>query len=121
MIKISLDEAYVFDILSILDLKTTKNSDPEIVSKNLKNYLNLSDEIISQIGLEKYNEIINSEEYKNLFTQNSRTFDLVDESRNDTGLAKIVLEANNVRFDCKNALQRKFFNVELSEVKMNVK
>ena len=121
MIKISLDEAYVFDILSILDLKTTKNSDEDFVRKNLKNFLNLSNEIIEQIGQEKYDEIINSDEYKNLFMQNSRTFDLVDESRTDTGLAKIVLEANNVRYDCKNALQKRFFNVELSEVKMNVK
>jgi hypothetical protein len=48
---------------------------------------------------------------------NQRVFDLIDESKNDTGLAKITDDANYQRHVVKMALQNKFFNSELTEVK----
>jgi hypothetical protein len=48
---------------------------------------------------------------------NQKVFDLIDESKNDTGLAKITDDANYDRHVKKMALQKKFFNNDLTEFK----
>jgi hypothetical protein len=44
-------------------------------------------------------------------------FELIDQSKSDTGLAKITDDANYDRHIAKMELQKKFFNNELTEVK----
>jgi hypothetical protein len=118
MIKISLDEAYVFDLLSILDLKRTKSVGKEDNQKHIENYNTLHDEISEQISDIKMLEIIKSEEYKDLVDINSKVFDLVDLGKDQEGLAKITAMANYDRFILKNKLQKKFFKNPLKEAKI---
>jgi len=118
MIKISLDEAYVFDLLSILDLKRAKSVGKEDNQKHIENYNTLHDEISEQISDIKMLEIIKSQEYKDLLDINSKVFDLVDLGKDQEGLAKTTAMANYDRFILKNKLQKKFFQNPLKEVKI---
>lgn len=116
MIKISLDEAYVFDMLSVLDVKLKKLSDEKLEVTKYK-YNLLKQEILSQINEEKFFQIISSLEYQKMIEANQYVFDLVDLSKNDDGLAKITDNANFERHIAKMALQKRFFDSDLTEVK----
>jgi hypothetical protein len=116
MLKISLDEAYVFDMLSVFDVKI-KNLDGEKLAKTLEKYSDMIEEVVDQIGKDKYEAIVSSTEYKDMVDANQKVFDLIDESKNDTGLAKVTDDANYDRHVKKMALQKKFFNNDLTEFK----
>jgi hypothetical protein len=116
MLKINLDEAYVFDMLSVFDVKI-KNLDGEKLAKTIEKYSDMREEVIEQIGEDKYREITASLEYQKMVYANQRVFELIDESKNDTGLAKITDDANYERHVAKMALQKRFFDTELTEVK----
>jgi hypothetical protein len=116
MLKISLDEAYVFDMLSVFDVKI-KKLDGEKLLKTIEKYSNMAEEVIDGIGKDKYEEIIASKEYLAMVKANMRVFELIDESKNDDGLAKITDDANYDRHIAKMALQNRFFENELTEVK----
>ena len=118
MIKISLDEAYVFDLLSILDLKRNKSAKKEDNQKHIENYNILYDEISEQITDIKMHQIIKSKEYKDLIDINTKVFDLVDLGKEQEGLTRITAMANYDRFILKNKLQKKFFKNPLKEVKI---
>lgn len=120
MIKLSLDEGYVFDILSILHVKMKKASNDNL-NKVSSSFKAMEIEIISQIGEKKYAEVISSQEYNNLFKANEKTFNLVDKVKQDNGLAKEVDDANYERYLCKIDLQKKFFNNQISEIKIGYK
>ena len=55
MITISLDESYVFDILSIYQVKKIKSPDNPV---HFDNFNRLHSEIEAQIGTDKINEIL---------------------------------------------------------------
>ena len=112
MIKISVDEAYAFDYMSILDIKLEMNDSVTNIFNVIKN------DLINQIGLEKFNEVVTSEEYKNLKHSNKITFDAVDKAKTDEVLASFVDMCNYERMLCKKKLQDKFFNDKLSELKI---
>lgn len=116
MLKINLDEAYVFDMLSVFDVKI-KNLDGEKLAKTIEKYSDMREEVIEQIGEDKYSEITSSLEYQKMVYANQRVFELIDESKNDIGLAKITDDANYERHVAKMALQKRFFDTELTEVK----
>ena len=116
MIKIDLDEAYVFDMLSVFEVKI-KNLTGEKLSLTLQKYSDMVEEVVEQIGQAKYDLIISSEEFAKMIVANQRVFELIDQSKNDTGLAKITDDANYERHIAKIALQNKFFDNELTEVK----
>lgn len=116
MLKISLDEAYVFDMLSVFDVKM-KNLDGEKLLKTIEKYSDMVEEVVEQIGKEKFDQISQSLEYQKMVFANQKVFELIDESKNDTGLAKITDDANYERHIAKMALQKRFFNSELTEVK----
>lgn len=114
MLTIKVDEAEVFDRLSILLVKSKKN--PSI--KNSQNYHSLANEIKEQIGLEKMQEVLNSQVFWNLWEANEKVFNGVDLAKMDL-IASSELDARNYkRFLFKQELQRKFFNGELNEVKL---
>jgi hypothetical protein len=117
MIKISLDEGYVFDILSILQIKMSKTS-PDNLQKISSSFWSMKEEILKEIGQENFQKIISSQEYDDLLQANLLTFNLVDEVKHDDGLAKQVDKANYQRYLCKTNLQKKFFNNQVSEVKI---
>jgi uncharacterized membrane-anchored protein YjiN (DUF445 family) len=118
MIKISLDEGFVFDLLSINEVKLLYVKDPQKLQTIKKARECIVDEIVKQIGLEKFETIVNSIEYKSLFEANRKTFELVDEVKNDRGLAKRVDESNYYRYTCKSELQKSFFNEPITETKI---
>ena len=118
MIKLSLDEGFVFDILSINEVKLLYVKDPQKLQTIKKARDGIIDEIVDQIGLEKFETIINSVEYKSLFAANRKTFELVDEVKSDHGLAKRVDDSNYHRYTCKSDLQKKFFNEPITETKI---
>jgi hypothetical protein len=118
MINISLDEGYVFDILSILDLKTNKTSG-QIKDKVITNFLKTSQQIKGQIGESLFNTIICSDEYKELYNANKIVFELVDKAKNDSVKASEVDIQNYERYLKKTRLQNKFFNSEVQEIKIN--
>jgi hypothetical protein len=117
MIKIPLDEGYVFDIFSIYEVKISKSSSFDKEKLNL--YLDfIKSEIINQIGSDLFNKIYYSEEYKLLKQANEETFALVDKAKLHEGLAKEIDTSNYNRYKKKTMLQKKFFNNEIKEVKI---
>lgn len=116
MLKISLDESYVFDILSIYEIKINKSTGEkqEILTKS---YKLLENEIISQIGYDKYNQVKSSNEYDLLRISNSNVFDLVDRAH-ESELSKITADANYERYLHKISIQSKFFETKHTEVKL---
>ena len=112
MIKISVDEGYAFDFLSILHLKNElRNNLHEVISQ-------CETDIKSDIGEEKFNLIINSKEFAELFAANKKTFDLVDLAKEDKCTAKEVDLSNYNRYIAKYNLQNKFFNSNVTECKI---
>jgi hypothetical protein len=95
MVKISVDEGYAFDILSIYE------------------------ELKAQLGQEKLSEIINSSEYDELYTENQTTFVLVDAIRasDENSIGKDIDLNNLRRFECKRKLHNKFFDSQMLETK----
>lgn len=112
MIKITVDEAYAFDYYSILELKNQNGSQVDHIINVIKS------DLIEQIGLEKFNLIIESEEYSRLYTSNKKTFEAVDKAKTDEVLASYVDECNYLRMIHKRELQNKFFSSSLSEIKL---
>jgi hypothetical protein len=116
MIKITVDEGAAFDALSILDVKYESGKDAMLISAN---WHLLRNEIVAQIGEEKFNTIVESAEYKNLVRKNRETFHLVDEiGESGEGLAKRAHSANMERYEAKKKLQKTFFTGKLREVKL---
>lgn len=116
MLKISLDEAYVFDMLSVFDVKLEKLDGEKLLKTKHKHQIMIN-EVIEQIGHLKFISIINSQEYLDMIEANKKVFELIDLSKDDDGLAKITDDANYDRHVKKMSLQNKFFDSELTEVK----
>ena len=116
MLKISLDEAYVFDMLAVFEVKLKKLTGEKLLMTS-QAYSDMVEEVIQQIGIDKYNEITKSSEFKNMIDINMKIFELIDEIQNDTGLAKITDDANIERHIAKKIFQKTFFETELTEVK----
>ena len=116
MLKISLDESYVFDLLSIYEVKLQKSNGTNSEKLN-KSYTTLSNEIVDQIGITKFDEVKQSVEYKQLFDTNALVFDLVDRAH-ESELSTMTADANYDRYLKKVSIQEKFFKTEYSEVKL---
>jgi hypothetical protein len=112
MIKLTVDEAYAFDYYSILELKF-KNS---FISEDILNIT--KNDLINDLGEILVNEILNSNEYKNLLESNQITFNAVDKAKEDLVAASYVDKCNYNRMLSKKALQNKFFTTKLSETKI---
>lgn len=114
MIKISVDAAFAFDMLAILLVKSKKLNNIQ----NAQNYFAFASEIKDQIGVDKMQEVLNSQEFADLREINSEVFDLVDKAKDDSCLASDVDKGNYQRYLAKKALQQKFFGGELKETKI---
>jgi hypothetical protein len=112
MINLKVDEAYAFDYLSILDIKKSLNKDCHNAWQKCFDYIQ------EQIDENRMNEIIQSDEYKNMVDTNKLTFDAVEKARYGKGItAKEVDDINMVRHKRKLELQKKFFDNILTEYK----
>jgi hypothetical protein len=113
MLKLTVEEGYAYDYLSILQIKFDK-----LKTENSKTlFLNCSIDLKNQIGEEAHNKIINSIEYKDLCTSNENTFYCVEQARYGNISSKEVDEANMQRYINKTKLQKKFFNTTSLEEK----
>jgi len=117
MIKLSLDESFCFDLLSITEVKLYK-SKGEDIKKLLDQFGNYCDEIIAQIGLSLFEEIRFSSEYKNLYKTNLQLFELIDYCKTNEVEFKEADDMNYNRFKFKNEIQKKFFGKENTEIKL---
>lgn len=117
MIKISIDEGFAFDVLSISQVKLEKCNN-SLLKKLNDNFEKLKSEISNEIGEDKLLSILGSEEYQSLKDANQYVFELVDKTKLDNGLAREVDESNYNRYLKKINLQRKFFNNPVTEVKI---
>ena len=115
MIKLTIDEAAAYDILSIMAIKAG-------VDKTLLwQLVRIADEIVEQVTFEKHEAIVTSPEYLTLRAANQRVFDLIDgiKTRGEQlGDAKAIDDANYARFLAKKALQAKWFDNPLTERKL---
>lgn len=119
MIKISVDEAYAFDMLSILQIKAGKSD------KDLYNYAGFLRDIYKELPKNVVNAVLASNEYTVMIEANQAVFDLVERVvteqayavPEDWVAALTVHNANMKRFYAKKALQEKFFEENLTELK----
>lgn len=112
MIDICVDEAYAFDYYAIMELKFHKGAIPEFLLKKIEY------KITKQLGVELFQTIIESPEYKNLYEANVNTFDAVDKAKTNQVTAQEVDRTNYERMLAKKALQSKFFENVLLEQKI---
>lgn len=116
MINLPVDEAYAFDYLTILKIKSDVNSQNPALSDAYEHCLTA---LRDQLG-QSVETILSSPEYHQLLQSNRLTFDAVDRARNgDSITAKEVDDCNMERFRCKMALQQRFFNGGLVETKIS--
>ena len=118
MINLAVSEAYAFDYLAILQIKC--EIDPK---KNFANYAGCVTRIIDEVNdNDKWNEVMNSVCYKNLYEANRKIFEAVEDAKEDGVLASYVDRCNYERFLAKKALQEKFFPEEkFNEKKLGYK
>jgi len=112
MISLQVDEAYAFDYLSILEVKKQKSS--SAIEAWSKCYIHLQ----KQFDSEKWLSMIYSEEYRNMIKANELTFDAVDKAKNNEVTAQYVDHCNYQRHTAKQSFQKRFFNSNLSELKI---
>lgn len=108
MVSILVDEAYAYDYLAILQIKGTSPNYHSTISNCLE----------AQVGGHLHFEILESEEFRNLLDANQKTFEAVELARYWEISAKEVDNCNMIRYNCKNALQQKFFpSKQIAETK----
>jgi hypothetical protein len=112
MIKITVDEAYAFDYYSILHLKYNNGY------LSLETLQIAKNDLIENLGNEIAETILASDEYKEVYEANKLTFDAVDKAKDDSVPASYVDKCNYKRMLAKKELQSKFFNTNLSEIKI---
>lgn len=115
MINIQVDESYAFDYLSILQIKS--ELDIESVVK-LDNYINCLKFLRNQMDEKLFLSIMDSDEYRACCSANLETFKAVDHAKDDSVTASFVDRANYKRHIAKQNLQKKFFNSDLTEIKI---
>lgn len=111
MINLLVDEAYAFDYLSILEIKMSK------FPEQGKKFRDCLIQLLHEIQPQSIMDILESQEYHNLRRANEKTFNAVDKARYGEITAKEVDECNMERYHAKVALQKKFFNTEVTEYK----
>ena len=114
----SKDAGAWFDEMSVMNIKVNISKDHASRENSKNNFTRLAKEIQAQIGESKLQEILASDEYQNLYESNLFVFNLVEKVKSDNGLARDVDLGNYDRFLKKAELQKKFFETDLTEVKI---
>lgn len=102
------DFAYLFDVLSTLELKNHKKLIRYAVVDEFKQIL------IPQLGKVLFVEIMQSQEYQDLYAANELTFNMVEKADAGEVTQKMVHETNKLRYRAKQALQKKFFGSNMT-------
>lgn len=112
MIELTVDEAYAFDFLSILKVKSNRRREA------MPAYEDCRINLMRQLGERKFIEVECSTDYLNLIQANSTLFDAIDLVKLNKATANDLDELNYKRFLLKKALQKKFFENEVQEIKI---
>jgi len=116
MINILVDEAYAFDYLTILYIKSEKNN---FLGQPFDNWKRCYDYLKIQINNDNlWNDIIYSQEFKNMELANLNTFNAVDKAKTNEVTAQYVDFCNYQRHLAKEKFQNKFFPQKLTETKL---
>ena len=115
MITLIVDESYAFDYMAILEVKYKMDPDNKDKQANLTA---CKAHIREQVGIDLYNIIVHSDEYRECFNANKETFLAVDDAKKDKVKASYVDKCNYRRFQAKNKLQEKFFSDKITEIKI---
>lgn len=116
MINIEVDEAYAFDFLSILYIKSGKNN---FSGQPFDNWKRCYDYLKNQINNNQlWNKIMSSQEYKNIEALNLKTFDAVEKAKSNEVTAQYVDKCNYERYVAKREFQNKFFPNQITENKI---
>ena len=102
---IAVDIGYVFDMISIYDVKRARAPSDQ----SRLNYYNAVDHLLPQIGEGLLFTVLRSFEYKHLYRVNDELFTLVDLAKTDLVKASEVDAGVYRRFLAKRALQERFF------------
>lgn len=106
------DWAYIFDTLSILWVKQVRLGGQEEALSDFVSH------VAAQLGYDLYWQVFGSVEYKAVRQANEALFDGVEQVRHGAGMsAKDFDDLNQARHRAKQALQRRFWGGELTEVK----
>lgn len=112
MIFVWVDEAYAFDMLSILELKMGRTPEDTL------NYTQFLKSMVAQLGADQTRNIVTSEEYSYLCNANQRVFDLIEQVVSGHDMSALAVhEANMERFVGKQKLQQAHFKQALLERK----
>jgi hypothetical protein len=119
MIMIEVDEACAFDMLSILQIKSSKSD------ADLNNYTIFLTGIYDELPSNVVNAVLKSKEYTVMVDANQKVFNLIEQVvkeqefaiPDDWVTAITVHNANMKRYYAKKALQEKFFEENLTELK----
>jgi len=114
MINLSTSEGNAFDILSILQVKAKRFP----TEKNTLNYFDCLDEIKSQMDGQLFFRVLNSQEYKDLYSCNNQCFEAVDAVKDDSIPGSVIDKLNHNRFLLKQNIQKIFFGGYLQEQKI---
>lgn len=121
MISIQVQEAEVFDRLSILEVKYNKTNNLDIKNNLNKQIEELKAQINLAIGHDLEKLIYNSKLYKNLYNTNYKLYEFVDLAKKDQIKASEVDNYVYIRHLAKKELQEEFFNNSFEEVKIGYK
>ena len=105
MLTLLVDEAYAFDYLAILRVKLSPLA------------VDTANHIKDQIGVDLFDRIVDSPEFHSMYQANLDVFEAVEHARYGKISAKELDNANMERHYAKQALQKAFFNNELTEKK----
>jgi hypothetical protein len=120
-IKLFHDAAFVYDFLSVYQIKFEKNKNDENACKNFQI---LNDDIASQVGYKKHDQIVDSEEYIYLLKINREIYEKIDNIKangEELGDAIYIDNKNYQRWIAKNKLQQVWFKTQLTEQKFGYK
>lgn len=108
MIFLQFDECYAFDCFAVTHIKLHK----ERTMNNLSNYERFFSLIESQIGYNKMNEVLSSEEYINLFKANEKLFNGFNFIKTEEGKNTLAVDLDKINYErhlAKICLQNKYF------------
>jgi len=109
MIKLTVDECYAFDFLSILAVKNKKTGH----GKNQFDFC--SQNIRDQV--DNFDDVISSSQYQSLVDINEKIFNAVDLAKQNLVTAKLVDDLNYDRYLVKQQLQKRFYDTLTNEKK----
>jgi len=116
MINIEVDEAYAFDYLTILYIKSEKHN---FFGQPFNNWKKCYDFLKIQVNNDDlWNNIMHSQEFKNIETANLKTFHAVEKAKSNEVTAEYVDKCNYERYIAKKEFQNKFFPNKITETKI---